>query len=254
MLGTVLAAIRTVVLVPLFVAYSMILAAIVIVYGMIDPAADLHDRIVNHWARVFLRIPPVSLHIEGAELVDPEKRYVVASNHLSQFDIPLLFHVLPLHGRFLSKKEVFKIPLVGTAMRTIGIIEIDREAGGGSSRRAIAEGVKVAAERGYSLLVFPEGTRSRDGELLPFKKGAARIAIDTQLPLLPVVIEGSDRIMRAESKLIHPGHVHVRILEPIETSGMTNRDDLNPLIQRIEHDIGENYAQMRHAALSKQSG
>mgnify|MGYP001811779546 FL=1 len=250
MLGNVLAGIRTIVFVPLFVLYSMFLAAIVVAVGLFDPAADIHDRIVNHWARVFLTIPPVSIRVEGVENIDPSRRYVVASNHLSQFDIPLLFHVLPLHGRFLSKKEVFRIPVVGRAMRTIGIIEIDREAGGGSSRRAITAGVKVAAERGYSLLVFPEGTRSRDGNLLPFKKGAARIAIDTQLRLLPVILEGSDRIMRADSKWIHPGHVHVRVLEPIETEGLTNKNDLNRVMDQLEQSITDNYTEMRDAALS----
>ncbi|MDJ0792181.1 MAG: lysophospholipid acyltransferase family protein [Acidimicrobiia bacterium] len=250
MLGNVVAAIRTVIFVPLFVLYSMLLATIVIIWGAVNPASPVHDALVDHWSRVFLRIPPVTVRAEGLENVDPDQRYVVASNHLSQFDIPLLFSVLPVHGRFLSKKEVFRIPLVGQAMRTIGIIEIDRQAGG-SSRQAINEGVRVAAERGYSLLIFPEGTRSRDGNLLPFKKGAARIAIDTQLPVLPVIIEGSDRISKPETPIIHAGEVHVRILEPISTEGMTNRDDLNPLLERIETSIGANYAQMREAALAE---
>lgn len=243
------AMVRTFVLVPLFVAYSMILALIVIVWGAVNPASPVHDALVNHWARLFLGIPPVRIHVEGLENVDPDERYVVASNHLSQFDIPLLFHVLPLHGRFLSKKEVFRIPLVGQAMRTIGIIEIDRQAGG-SSRQAIKEGVEIAAERGYSLLIFPEGTRSRDGDLLPFKKGAARIAIDTQLPVLPVVIEGSDRVSRPNSPVIHGGDVSVRILEPIPTEGMTAKNDLTPLLARIETSIGDTYAEMRKEALA----
>ena len=247
MLGNVVAAIRTVVLVPLFVLYSMFLAAIVIVWGAVNPASPIHDALVDHWSRAFLRIPPVRYQVAGLEHVDPDTRYVVVSNHLSMFDIPLLFLVLPLHGRFLSKKEVFRIPLVGRAMRTIGIIEIDRQAGG-SSRQAIKEGVQIAAERGYSLLIFPEGTRSRDGELLPFKKGAARIAIDTQLPVLPVVIEGTDRVSRPESPVIHPGDVFVRILEPIETEGMTNKDDLTPLLTQLETSIGTEYAEMHHAA------
>ncbi|MGI9642264.1 MAG: lysophospholipid acyltransferase family protein [Acidimicrobiia bacterium] len=249
MITTATAALRTIILVPLFFLYTLVLAVLVLISGAINPASPFHDTLVNHWASMFLRIPPVQVHIEGIDNVDPDKRYVVASNHLSQFDIPLLFHVLPLHGRFLSKKEVFRIPLVGRAMRTIGIIEIDRQAGGGSSRRAINAGVQVAAERGYSLLIFPEGTRSRDGNLLPFKKGAARIAIDTQLPLLPVVLEGSDRISTPGSKVIHPGHVNVRILDPIETEGMTNKDNLNPVMDQLEQSITDNYLEMRADAL-----
>lgn len=247
---SVLAALRTIILVPVFFVYTLVLAALVLIVGAINPASPFLDTLVNHWASLFLRIPPVTLNVEGLEHVDPNRRYVVASNHLSQFDIPLLFHVLPLHGRFLSKKEIFRIPLVGRAMRTIGIVEIDRQAGGGSSRAAINAGVKIAADRGYSLLIFPEGTRSRDGNLLPFKKGAGRIAIDTQLPLLPVVIEGSDRISRPNSKIIHPGHVDVRVLAPIETEGMTNRDNLNAVMSQLEQSITDNYAEMRASALS----
>ncbi|MGI9667003.1 MAG: lysophospholipid acyltransferase family protein [Acidimicrobiia bacterium] len=243
--GTVTAAVRTVVLVPLFFLYSLVLASMVVVYGWINPAAPIHNRLVNHWASVFLMLPPCRLHISGLENVDPSTRYIVASNHLSQFDIPLLFKVLPIDGRFLSKKEVFKVPIIGSAMRTIGIVEIDREGGAKSSREAINEGVKVAAERGYSFIVFPEGTRSTTSDLLPFKKGAFRIAIDTQLPLLPVVIEGTDRISRPGSKFFYGGDVYVRILPPIATAGMTNKDDLNPLIKTIEPDMQAVYAEMR---------
>lgn len=247
MLRESVAAVRTFVLVPLAFLYTMVIALIILAIGVFSPTASIHDRIVDHWARVFLRIPPVTVVTEGKDNVDLSRRYVVVSNHLSMFDIPLLLEELPISGRYLSKKELFRLPLIGRAMRTIGIIEVDRQAGG-SSRQAINEGVRVAAERGHSLLVFPEGTRSRDGNLLPFKRGAFRIAIDTGLPLLPVVIEGTDRISRPGSKVFRPGTVHVRILEPIETSGMTNRDDLGSLASRVEASITEHYSDMRAAA------
>lgn len=244
MLSTPAAALRTFVMVPLFFLYTLVLAAVILVYATINSRSPVHDRIVNHWARLFLRIPPVAWSVEGLEHIHSDTRYVVASNHLSMFDIPLLFAALPVDGRFLAKKELFRIPLVGRAMRTIGIIEIDREAGG-SSRQAIADGVQLAAERGYSLLVFPEGTRSDDGALLPFKKGAFRIAIDTGLPLLPVVIEGTDRVSRKHSKLFHRGTARVRILPPIETASKTNRDHLNPLVRDVEASITSVYEQLR---------
>jgi 1-acyl-sn-glycerol-3-phosphate acyltransferase len=244
MIESVIAGTRTVVLVPLFFVYTLALSAVIIVYGAFRPTSPVHDLIVRHWSRVFLWIPPVKVIVTGSENVDPDQRYVVASNHLSLYDIPLLFRVLPVKGRFLSKQEIFRIPLVGRAMRTIGIIEINR-ASGSSSRRAIADGVRIGAERGYSFLVFPEGTRSVTGEPLPFKKGAFRIAIDTGLPLLPVVIEGSDRISRPESKLFYRGKVTVRILPSIATAEMTNRDDLNSLVKSVESAMNTTYLAMR---------
>ena len=244
MLKTLLAGVRTFVLVPLFFLITLFLALIIIVYGLIRPASLVPGRIVKRWSRWFLRIPPVHFEVEGAELIDPDTRYVVASNHLSTFDIPLLLWVLPIEGRFLAKQELFKIPLVGTAMSRVGMIKINRESGG-SSRVAIIKGVELAAERGYSLIVFPEGTRGNDGELLPFKKGGFRIAIDTQLPLLPVIIEGSERISRPGSKVFHPGRARVRILPPVPTEGLTNRDDLNDLFRSTEAAISKGYAEMR---------
>jgi len=244
MLRTPLAGIRTFVLVPLFFLLTLIFAAVIVVYGAFRPAAAIHDKILNVWSRLFLRIPPVKIEVFGIEKVDPTQRYVVASNHLSMYDIPLLFQWLPLQGRYLAKKEVFKIPLVAQAMRTVGIIEVNRQQGG-SSRQAINEGVRVAAERGHSLLVYPEGTRSTEGELLPFHKGAFRIAIDTGLPILPVVIEGTERVSKPGSKIFYPGQASMRILDPIETTGMTNKEDLNPLVIRVEAEMNEVYAEMR---------
>jgi len=230
---TATALLRMIIVVPLFLFYTFVNAAIIVVYGTFRPASPVHDRIVKRWSYFFLKIPPVRFTIEGLHNVDPTQRYVVVANHLSMFDIPMLFLTIPLHGRFLSKKEVFKVPLVGRAMRTIGIIEIDRSSGQ-SSRQAINKGVQIAAERGYSLIVFPEGTRSQDGNLLPFKKGAFRIAIDNGLPILPVVLEGTDRVSRPGSKLFFPGEASATILEPIVTSNMTNRDDLTTLMRTVE--------------------
>lgn len=241
------AGIRTFIIVPLFFLLTMVYALAIIVYGLFRPDSPMHGRIVKRWSRQFLRIPPVTFEVEGLENVDSETRYVVVANHLSTFDIPLLFWILPIEGRFLSKKELFKIPLVGTAMRRVGIIEVDREAGR-SSRAVINEGVELAAKRGYSLIVFPEGTRSGTNELLPFKKGAFRIAIDTGLPLLPVIIEGTDRISTPGSKLFFRGHAKMRVLAPIETVDLTNKDDLNPLLRDVEGAIAAGYNELRTAS------
>lgn len=244
MLKTLLAATRTFVLVPLFFLLTCAYAIFIIVFGLFRPYSPIFSRILKRWSRTFLRIPPVKVTSEGLGNADPNARYIIVSNHLSTFDIPLMFWALPTDGRFLSKKELFRIPLVGRAMRQVGIIEVDRQAGR-SSRAVINEGVENAAERGYSLIVFPEGTRSETADMLPFKKGAFRIAIDTGLPVLPVVIAGTDRISKPGSKLFHPGHARIRVLPPIETAELTNRDNLNDLMATCEKAITEAYAELR---------
>jgi len=122
---TATALLRMIIVVPLFLFYTFVNAAIIVVYGTFRPASPVHDRIVKRWSYFFLKIPPVRFTIEGLHNVDPTQRYVVVANHLSMFDIPMLFLTIPLHGRFLSKKESSRSPVVGRAMRTIGIIEID---------------------------------------------------------------------------------------------------------------------------------
>ncbi|MEE8485780.1 MAG: lysophospholipid acyltransferase family protein [Acidimicrobiia bacterium] len=245
MLHTLVAGVRTFILVPLFLLLTLVAALTIIVYGAFRPASSVHDKILTGWSRVWLRIPPMRVEVLGTDKIDPSQRYIVASNHLSMFDIPLLFRSLPLRVRFLAKEEVFKIPFVAHAMRTIGIIEVNRKQGG-SSRQAINEGVQIAANRGYSLLVFPEGARSDGSALLPFKKGAFRIAIDTGLPLLPVVIEGTERVSAPGAKVFFPGNASIRILDPIETAGMTNKDNLRELAARVESKMNTVYNDVRH--------
>lgn len=244
MLNTSLAAVRTFVLVPVFFVYTLGYALFILTFSLFRPYSPMFSGILKRWSKMFLRIPPVTVTTEGLENADPSERYVIVSNHLSTFDIPLMFSALPTDGRFLSKKELFRIPLIGRAMRQVGIIEVDRQAGR-SSRSIINEGVANAADRGYSLIVFPEGTRSDSGEMLPFKKGAFRIAIDTGLPILPVVIEGTDRISKPGSKLFHPGHANIRVLPPITTADLTNRDNLNDLMATCEEAIRDGYADLR---------
>jgi 1-acyl-sn-glycerol-3-phosphate acyltransferase len=190
-----------------------------------------------------LRIPPVQIGVSRIEIIDPFQRYVIVSNHLSMFDIPLLIQYLPINGRFLAKTELFNIPLFGRGMHTVGIIEIDR-AQGGSSRQAINEGVRLAGERGNSLTVFPEGTRGPGTELLPFHKGAFRIAIDTGLPILPVIIEGTDHISKPGSPIFFPGRATLTVLDPIDTSDMTTKDDLTALTETVESKMNRVYKEM----------
>ncbi len=161
----------------------------------------------------------VKLVIEGLENVDPDQTYVVVSNHQSAFDIFAHFAALPLPIRFLAKKELFKIPIFGLAMKKIGMVEVDRGAGR-AVHQAVNEGARRTMEHGWSLIIYPEGTRSRDGVLLPFKKGAFTIASNIKAPILPTAIVGSRAVWKPKTKRIHSGQITVKIMPAISTDGL----------------------------------
>lgn len=161
----------------------------------------------------------VRLTVVGLDNVDTDRSYVVVSNHLSGFDIMAHFAGLPIPIRFLAKTELFKIPIFGRAMRSIGIVEVDRGAG-----RSIHEHINTTATdavaKGRSLIIYPEGTRPRDGQLGRFKKGAFTIATAMDLPVLPTAIVGSYEVWAPESKVIRPGEITITVMPPIETTDM----------------------------------
>ncbi|RPI24162.1 MAG: 1-acyl-sn-glycerol-3-phosphate acyltransferase, partial [Actinobacteria bacterium] len=160
-MSDVIAAVRTVILVPLFFVYTLLAALYLIVAGNIRRDAGHLDSVIRGWSRLFLGIPPIAYTVEGREHLDPSRQYVMVSNHLSNFDIPLLFlAAAPLRIRYLAKKELYKIPIIAQAMAVVGTVKIDRQAGM-SAHEAINAGVADAEARGFSLLVFAEGTRSR---------------------------------------------------------------------------------------------
>jgi 1-acyl-sn-glycerol-3-phosphate acyltransferase len=244
----ILAAIRSVLLVPPFFVLTIVFAGLVILFSRKEQDAPATDRILEIWSRLFLAIPPVTYTVVGAANADPDQQYVVVTNHLSNFDIPLVLLAVPGRVRFLAKKELFKIPLFGPAMAQVGVVKIDRKAGM-SVHDAIFEAAADSLDRGYWLLVFAEGTRSSDGEMAPFKKGAFRIAIDNDLPILPVVLEGTHEVNPPGSVLIYPGRAQVSILEPVETDGLT-RADVPELSNQIRASMLAEYDRLRAKAQS----
>jgi 1-acyl-sn-glycerol-3-phosphate acyltransferase len=164
-----------------------IAATAIIVTSLVAPRSRFVDRIARGWARTVLWAGGVRLQVTGVHNVDPSASYVVVSNHQSTFDIMAHFLALPIPIRFLAKQELFEVPLLGWALRSLHMVPVDRFAG----RAVFAEVEKNAAAtvaRGNSIIVYPEGTRTTDGELLRFKNGAFFIAAHTGLPVLPATI------------------------------------------------------------------
>jgi 1-acyl-sn-glycerol-3-phosphate acyltransferase len=157
-------------------------------------------------------------------------------NHQSHFDIAVLLGYLPGSNRFGAKREAFNEPILGTVLRTMGMIPIDRD-----DPAASIEKLNRLKGEPFSTIIFPEGTRSRDGNLLPFKKGAFVAAVHLQIPIVPVVCKGTSEVMPKGGHLsIVPGDVEVVVLEPIPTVGMSyeDRDRLRDLVrERIAQEL-----------------
>jgi 1-acyl-sn-glycerol-3-phosphate acyltransferase len=158
-------------------------------------------------------------------------------NHQSNADIPVLLGRLPVQFRWLAKAELFKIPIFGRAMRKVGYISIDR-----SDRKSAFESLAQAAltiRNGTSVLIFPEGTRSPDGRILPFKKGGFVLSVDAGVPIVPVIIRGTRDIVPKKHFIIRPARVTMEILDPVETSDYT-RKTKDQLLEKIRSILIEN--------------
>ncbi len=168
------------------------------------------------WSRLLLLSSGVRVRSEQLVPFSPDQVYVLLSNHQSLFDIPVLLATMPVPARFLAKRELFRIPVFGWALKVGGFIPVER--GGksaGESFRAAAGRVR----RGSSVLLFPEETRSTDGNLLPFKRGGFLLAQKAGLPMVPVGIRGTLGVRPRHSYRIHPGRVLVRYGEPLPPPG-----------------------------------
>jgi 1-acyl-sn-glycerol-3-phosphate acyltransferase len=198
-------------------------AVAVIITSMLMPESPGIDRMVRAWARVVLWGGGVRLNVIGAENVDASASYVVTSNHQSTFDIMAHFLALPVPIRFLAKKELFGVPLLGWALRRLHMVPVDRSAGR-TVYEEIEQNAATTIAGGKSIIVYPEGTRTKTGDLLPFKKGAFFIAVHTGLAILPTTIVGSHEAWLPRARIIRGGTITVAIGEPIPTHNLTVDD------------------------------
>ena len=203
------------------VAATAYYSTLSIVGGMRGVPHAFHDRVHRGWARALLRAAGVTVRADGLENIEAGEPVILVSNHQSNFDIFSLFLALPVSIRFVAKSELAQIPVLAHAMRAAGHVFIDR-----TDRRGSAGAMRLAGDRLRSeklcLGLFPEGTRSRDGQLGRFKKGSFVLAIETQLPIVPIAVDGGWRL--AGRGRIRPGEVRIRVGKPIPTAGKSTDD------------------------------
>jgi 1-acyl-sn-glycerol-3-phosphate acyltransferase len=175
-------------------------------------------------ARVGIRLAGVRTKMVGYETLDLSRNYIFMSNHVSNLDPPVLIPRLPFRQTVMVKKELFKVPILGPAMRLADFVPIDR-----SNREAAVAGVRDAeatVRKGLHMAVFPEGTRSRDGVLLPFKKGPFYLAMETGTPIVPITILGSEKLLPKGKTLARAGEVALVFHPVVDPKDHPDRDEL----------------------------
>jgi 1-acyl-sn-glycerol-3-phosphate acyltransferase len=224
--------IRTIIVLLYFSLAMLLVLPLLVLWTLItgDPTF-MYDRF-QEGLRVGLRIAGIHVHVEGLENI-PKGVCIFASNHASNLDPIALTPNIPRRISLLAKKEVFRIPVLSEAIRLAKLIPVDR-----GDSEAAAESVDLAIKylkEGLSFCVYPEGTRSRDGRLLPFKRGTFVMAIRAGVPVVPVSLAGTQHLMRKGDWRIYPGEVTVRFGQAVGTTGhgIEQREDLRRTVQSL---------------------
>jgi 1-acyl-sn-glycerol-3-phosphate acyltransferase len=208
---------------PAIILATIFFGSISLLVSFFDATGTVQIRVARAWAKFLLAISGVRVHVEGLEHIDPHGSYVFISNHLSYMDTPVALANIPVQFRFLAKRGLFQIPFLGQHLSRAGHIPVPRE-----DPRAAVKTMQIAAEtikeKKISLLIFPEGGRSHDGILRPFKEGGAYIAIRAGVPVVPMAIIGSREVLPYGGGVPQAGTVTLRILKPIETAPYSLKD------------------------------
>ncbi len=218
----------------IFIPWTLFVIVTGVPLSFISP--DWLHAYARIWARFGLALIGARLQLEGIDNIPKDRPVIFMPNHQSNVDILALFAGIPVQFRWMAKEELFRIPLFGYAMARTGYIAIDR-----SDRRKAARSVSVAARRiaaGTSVVIFPEGTRTEDGNLLPFKKGGFLLALSAQTPIIPVAISGSREIMPKSSFRFRRGDIRITFLPEVPTEGLPTAAR-EALIARVRQPIAQ---------------
>jgi 1-acyl-sn-glycerol-3-phosphate acyltransferase len=217
--------------IPAIAIFTIVMATISITCSLWDRAGHAQHRIARFWSHVLLALGFVRCSAYGIEKLDPNRSYVLVSNHASYMDTPAIVSSLPLQFRFFAKKTLFSIPFLGWHLTRAGHIPVIR-GDARASLKSMSEGAKMMRDRGVSLLLFPEGGRVPSG-MRTFKEGAAYLAIKAGVPIVPIGLIRTRDVLPMHTLVIRPGTVELHVGDPIPTAGMKlqDRGRLNELLQ-----------------------
>jgi 1-acyl-sn-glycerol-3-phosphate acyltransferase len=212
-------------MVVVYVTLGVLAGIVGIPYSIVVGNVDRLYRIGMGILRMGVRAAGIRVEITGLQNVPPGVSCIFLSNHVSNLDAPVLFPAIPGRSSVLLKKELMRIPILGTAMRLGQFVPVER----GNRRDAAKASVSAAAaalQSGLHILIFAEGTRSKDGRLAAFKRGPFYLAMETGAPIVPVAISGTEKMMRKHSAAIHPGVARIQMLPPIDPASYATREEL----------------------------
>jgi 1-acyl-sn-glycerol-3-phosphate acyltransferase len=220
-------------LIPAISVYTIVLGALSIASSLFDRRGYFGHWCARTWSRLILATTGVQVDVRGLDRLEPNRTYVFVSNHQSIYDIPVLFWNLPFELRILAKASLGSFPFLGWHLARTGHVLVDRKNPGADLFRQ----VRTLMTAGYSLIVFPEGTRSVDGSLARFRAGTFMMALETGLPVVPVAVEGSRVVMRKGQLTTRPGHVRLTVLDPIPTAGR-KPEEARAFARQVQTAIG----------------
>ncbi|HPX61543.1 MAG TPA: lysophospholipid acyltransferase family protein [Deltaproteobacteria bacterium] len=224
--------VRAYLFLAVFIPLTLIFAASALICTFFDNSGRVYAMHARLWSRISLRIAGVRVRIQGLEHI-PEGPVIFMSNHQSNFDILTMIAHIPQQIHWIAKKELFDYPVFGASMRRGGYIPLDRSDG----RKALKsmENAARIIRSGKSVVMFPEGTRTRDLKLLPFKRGGFMLAQKAGVPVVPVTINGSGRINPAGRKMLHPGIISVTLHPAIMPDNNLSRNEAENRLQEKVH-------------------
>ena len=221
---------HSIVAIPLIYLYTFVMGSTSLLLSLYDPTGKRQHWCARLWCRMIAGTVGARVRVHGAHNIVPGASYVFLSTHQSYMDIPAMLGYLPAQLRIAAKKSLFRIPFMGWHLTRAGHIPIDRS----STQNAVASMQRAASylRDGICAFVFPEGTRSRDGYLHQFKKGGFKLAIQAQVPIIPVTIIGSRQILPPDSIIFRPGPMEMYVDAPIPTKDLTDAE-LETLMQQV---------------------
>jgi 1-acyl-sn-glycerol-3-phosphate acyltransferase len=225
---------------PAIILATIFMGSVSLLTSIWDRTGFTQHRVAQAWSRILLAVSSIRCQATGVEKLVPGRSYVLVANHCSYMDTPAVLSSVPLQFRFFAKKGLFSIPFMGWHLTRAGHLPVIRD-DPRASLRTMSEGAKMIRERGVSLLLFPEGGRTKT-QMRPFREGAAYIAIKSGAPAVPIALINTRAILPMGSAFVRSGNIELRVGDPIETAGMTlqDRGKLNQMLQdQVAAMVGE---------------